>query len=29
MTSANAEWITIASYENLPGRPDPLAAARA
>lgn len=30
MTSRTpATWITIASYENLPGAPRPLAAARA
>lgn len=29
MDTTGAEWITIAAYENLPGRLHPMAAARA
>ncbi|MBA9051980.1 hypothetical protein HDA42_001158 [Streptomyces costaricanus] len=29
MTSAHHEWITVAAYQNMPGRPRPMAAARA
>ncbi len=29
MDTSSAKWITIAAYENLPGRPTPMAATRA
>lgn len=29
METPNTDWITVAAYENLPGRPTPWAATRA
>lgn len=29
MDTSSAEWITIAAYQNLPGRPNPMPTARA
>ncbi|CAL9279143.1 hypothetical protein SUDANB25_00133 [Streptomyces sp. SudanB25_2051] len=29
METPHTDWITVAAYENLPGRPHPMAATRA